>query len=38
VRTRAAPARKRKRLQAAEWRVGDARDFLGLSAEEAAPA
>jgi DNA-binding XRE family transcriptional regulator len=27
---------KKKRLQAAGWRVGDARDFLGLSDEEAA--
>ena len=29
-------ARKRKRLEAAGWRVGSAADFLGLSAEEAA--
>jgi len=28
--------RKRKRLEAAGWRVGSAADFLGLSAEEAA--
>jgi ribosome-binding protein aMBF1 (putative translation factor) len=28
-------ARKRKRLEAAGWRVGSAADFLGLSAEEA---
>ena len=27
---------KRKRLQAAGWKVGDARSFLGLSDEEAA--
>jgi ribosome-binding protein aMBF1 (putative translation factor) len=27
---------KRKRLQAAGWKVGDARTFLGLSDEEAA--
>jgi DNA-binding XRE family transcriptional regulator len=29
-------ARKRKRLEAAGWRVGSAAEFLGLSAEEAA--
>jgi|SRR5215208_2341622 len=29
-------AAKRKRLQAAGWEVGSARDFLGLSDEEAA--
>lgn len=29
-------ARKRKRLEAAGWRTGDASDFLGLSTEEAA--
>ena len=29
-------AKKRKRLEAAGWRVGDAADFLELSAEEAA--
>ena len=29
-------ASKRKRLQAAGWKVGDARSFLGLSDEEAA--
>ncbi len=28
--------RKRKRLEASGWRAGDAADFLGLSAEEAA--
>ena len=27
---------KRKRLQAAGWKVGSAKDFLGLTAEEAA--
>lgn len=29
-------ARKRKRLEAAGWKVGDTADFLGLSAEEVA--
>ena len=29
-------ASKRKRLEAAGWRVGDVRDFLGLSSEEVA--
>lgn len=29
-------ARKRKRLEAAGWRTGNASDFLGLSTEEAA--
>lgn len=29
-------ARKRKRLEAAGWRTGTAKDFLDLSAEEAA--
>jgi len=29
-------ARKRKRLQASGWKVGSAREFLGLSDEEAA--
>lgn len=29
-------ARKRKRLQAAGWKVGSAREFLGLTDEEAA--
>ena len=28
-------AEKRRRLEAAGWRVGDARDFLGLSDDEA---
>ena len=28
-------AEKRKRLESAGWRVGDARDFLGLSEDEA---
>lgn len=28
-------AEKRKRLESAGWRVGDARDFLGLSDDEA---
>jgi ribosome-binding protein aMBF1 (putative translation factor) len=29
-------ARKRKRLEAAGWKVGSVKDFLGLSEEEAA--
>ena len=29
-------AKKRKRLETAGWQVGDAADFLGLSAEEVA--
>jgi hypothetical protein len=34
--TGAARTRRKKRVRAAGWRVGDAMDFLGLSDEEAA--